>query len=189
MLIAVSGKEGTGKTTVGNYLKSKHNFTPIAFAEPLKNVVSVLFDWDLEILKAENTETRTLRENLPHRVIGGKEYDARKALQYIGTDVFRTHVDENVWVDIAKIKIQGLLANGTNVVVTDCRFVNEIDLVKSLNGKILCLARKQSDLEILKGSHTSESDFLNRITDLHVIRNEATLNDLYMEVDKIIIGK
>lgn len=127
-----------------------------------------------------------MRGNLPKRTLGGKDYDARKALQYIGTDIFRTHVDENIWVHIAKIKIQGLLAKGVNVVVTDCRFENEIDMVKSLNGKVLCLARKQSDLEMLQDSHASESDFLKRLKELSIIRNEGILDDLYTQIKNIV---
>lgn len=187
MLIALCGKQNTGKTTVANYLISNHEFYPVSFADPLKSVVSILFDWDVNILKAESTQTRLLREQLPKRIIGGKEYDARTALQFIGTDLCRNHIDQNVWVDIAKIKIQNLLKQGKNVVVTDCRFVNEIEMLKSFPlALLLCLVRNHNDLMVKENEHISETDFLNCLKDLSLIYNDKSLSDLYVHVNQII---
>ena len=62
IIVVTCGKIGTGKDTVANYLCEKYGFTSLSFAYALKMVCSILFNWDMEILQASNSETRKQRE-------------------------------------------------------------------------------------------------------------------------------
>ena len=61
----------------------------------------------------------------------------RYVLQQIGTDVFRNHFHQDIWVAAIERKI----SNMSGVVITDCRFPNEIEMIKKLNGSIIHIYR------------------------------------------------
>lgn len=76
--------------------------------------------------------------------IDGKLASSRDLMQYIGTDVFRK-MHPDIWVNatIQKIKKD----NPEIAIITDCRFPNEVDIIKSNQGKVIRLTRDpfQSD--------------------------------------------
>lgn len=49
-IIAISGKAGSGKDTVAEYLVEKHNFTKIAFADPIKRFAKDVFSFNVDEL-------------------------------------------------------------------------------------------------------------------------------------------
>ena len=74
--------------------------------------------------------------------------------------------------------------------ISDTRFINEINTIKAHGGIILCVQRgelptKKSMQE--KGAHQSEWDWLEHDYDI-TIENNGTLEDLYDKVDDLIIG-
>jgi len=187
-LIAVSGRMGTGKSTVAIHLKNQ-GFVEISFAEALKRVVAVVFDWPYEILLADTPERRALRGKLPTRRFNGVDYDARHALQFIGTDLFREYFDPEVWVAIVRMKVRSLLDQGKDVIISDARFKNEMDLIKELGGKCLILARTENDLRYDPKGHPSENEFLTCLDDVEVLYNTSSIPDLYKNVDMWINKK
>ena len=62
MLIALLGVRGSGKSTIANYLVDNYKFTSLSFAEKLKQVVSIAFDINLELLEGNSLESRVYRE-------------------------------------------------------------------------------------------------------------------------------
>ena len=48
ILIGLSGKKGSGKDTVAEFLIKHHNFTRIAFADPIKDIGTAVFGWTHE---------------------------------------------------------------------------------------------------------------------------------------------
>jgi len=50
MLIGVVGLIGSGKGTVADRLADKHGFRKDSFAKSLKDAVSTMFNWDMEML-------------------------------------------------------------------------------------------------------------------------------------------
>ena len=46
-------------------------------------------------------------------------------LQRFGTDVIRCHLHKNIWVDSLERKI---VNSSKNIIITDCRFKNELDM-------------------------------------------------------------
>jgi hypothetical protein len=140
-LIGITGFAGSGKDTVADYLCENFNFTRLSFAQTVKDILSVIFGWDRFLLEGRTKESREWREtedvwwanklNIP-------DLTPRKMMQFIGTDVLRDHFHNDIWIAALERKILDLQRN---VVVTDCRFPNEIAAIKQLGGSCIRIKR------------------------------------------------
>ncbi len=173
--ISLSGKSNTGKSTVGALLKEK-GWVAVSFADRLKYIVSIIFGWNIDILRAETPEHRAAREALPPVTICGKTYTYRQAFTSIG-DMLRENMGERVIVEMLLGYIQQLLNSGAKVCVTDARYAKE---VLALHGcRHLCLWRNPTDLTPLEGEHPSENDFLSLPKEtFEYMNNSGTLEEL-----------
>jgi hypothetical protein len=63
----------------------------------------------------------------------------RHLLQFVGTDIVRTHIDNDVW-----LKYFGKIATNTdaNIIVTDARFKNEREYLKSIGATLFLIKRE-----------------------------------------------
>lgn len=141
-IIGISGYSGSGKTTIANYLVARHQFTRLCFASAVKDVVAASFGWDREWLEGTSPVHREWRE-VPDPFwsdILGKPITPRYALQYIGTDVFRNIVHQDIWayIVIAKIRAMGPDAR---VVIDDVRFMNERKVLSEAGATFLTVLR------------------------------------------------
>jgi hypothetical protein len=137
-VIGICGLIGSGKDTVGQLLVEEYGFTKLSFAGTLKDVTAVLFDWDREMLEGTTPETRALRE-IPDPFWSewfGRDWSPRIALQQLGTEVMRDHLHNDIWI----LTLQNKLRKLDKVVITDCRFPNEIDFVQE-HGEIWVVER------------------------------------------------
>ena len=79
----------------------------ISFAGVLKDACANIFGWDRVLLEGNNLESRAFRE-MPDEW-WSKRLDiptlSRYALQYVGTDVLRTHFPD-IWVGNVKGKLK-----------------------------------------------------------------------------------
>lgn len=134
MLISISGLIGSGKDTAADYLCTVHGFKRMSFGASLKDAVSVIFNWDRELLEGSTKTSREWREqvdswwanrlDIPHLT-------PRWVLQQWGTEVARKAFHDEIWVASVENK---LLSNKDDIVITDCRFPNEIAAVKNAGG-------------------------------------------------------
>lgn len=179
LVIGLKGKAGSGKDTVADYLVQKYGFEKISMAQPLKDIVSIITGWSAESLAGNTKQSRIDRDTIIHPDFN---LTGRQLLQTIGTDVFRHHFDENIWIKIALRKIgeyHGL------VVVPDIRFTNEAESIQSIGGQIIHIYRDMDNQEIHK--HESEQSFTspNEIT----IENNGSFEDLYSIIDNLFIKR
>lgn len=137
-IIGVIGPIGAGKDTIAEYFIKTHEFTKISFAARVKDVAAVAFGWDRALLEGDTPISRAWREvEDPFWKI-----TPRAALQKIGTEMFRGHIRDDFWIRIVEQTIEKLRKEGAKgVVITDCRFENEIQLIKQMGGKILRVQR------------------------------------------------
>jgi hypothetical protein len=134
MIIGICGLIGNGKGTVADYLVEQHNFTKLSFADRLKDGVSTLFGWDRALLEGDTVESREFREKIDEYWTAetGKEVTPRTVLQLYGTECLRRGFFDGIWVSLVK---QQILENPNgNFVIPDCRFFNELEMVKGLKG-------------------------------------------------------
>lgn len=64
MIIAICGFKGSGKDTMGNILVEKYGYVKLAFASVLKDVISIIFGWDRNLLEGASHESREWREKV-----------------------------------------------------------------------------------------------------------------------------
>lgn len=200
-VIAITGLKGSGKDTIASIIcKHDNSFKTIAFADRLKDVCALLFNWEREMLSGRFVESREWREKPDEFWTKelGIEFTPRKALTSVGTDIIRGTIFNNIWDIIVKKEI--LDHPNTNFVITDCRFANEIRMVKSLNGIIVQVERGEKpswwniaekynlgELGIeepveLKAIHASEKDWIGINNPEHIFYNNGALEDLEKEI-------
>lgn len=135
-IIGICGLAGAGKDTVGDILVNNlPNWEKMSFASHLKDVASLLFGFDRKMLAGEIPEDRAIREQ-PDKFWSekmGKDFTPRYALQFLGTNLLRNQLHQNIWVDCLERKI---LESDKNIVITDVRFPNEIEMIKRIGGEI-----------------------------------------------------
>jgi len=132
-VIGLLGFIGSGKGTAGEVLKDI-GFTPVSFAEGVKDVTSEMFGWPRHLLEGNTDESRSWREQ-PDEFWSkelGKSFTPRLALQLMGTEVGRYVFHKDFW--IIKLKQKMMKNPELNYVVTDVRFQNEIHFIQQMNG-------------------------------------------------------
>jgi hypothetical protein len=136
--IALIGRARVGKDTAAAFLADQYGYTPMAFADPLRDIAA-----DLDPLV--DPDEHGMRYTDALRAVG---YDAAKArfpevrqvLQRLGVAV-RDHVGPDVWVDALDRRVDALPAE-TPVVVTDVRFPNEAERLAALGFTLVRLTRE-----------------------------------------------
>lgn len=133
MILGITGLIGSGKDTIADYLTTHHGFKRISFASSLKDAIAVIFGWNREYLEGTTKASRAWREQKDewwsNRL--GMEITPRWILQYWGTDVCRNHFHNDIWVASVEHK---LLNSKEDIVITDCRFSNEVAAIKNAGG-------------------------------------------------------
>jgi hypothetical protein len=202
-IIGLVGLAGSGKDTVGQYYVDKFGFKAEAFADPLKDCLSVMFGWDREMLSGRTPESREWREQVDPwwaERLGIPHFSPRFAMQNIGTDVVRKAFHDQLWL----INMEKRLLTSTEpVVVTDGRFANEIRLIRRLGGRVYRVKRGSDPIwmdtarkanmgdqlatqrlnDVFK-VHQSEWAWVNEELD-GTIYNDSTLEDLYGRIESL----
>ena len=133
-IISISGLIGSGKDTAADYLCTVHGFKRMSFGASLKDAVSVIFNWNRELLEGSTKTSREWREQVDpwwSNRLDIPQLTPRWVLQQWGTEVARKGFHDEVWVASVENKI---LNNKDDIVITDCRFPNEIAAVKNAGG-------------------------------------------------------
>lgn len=178
MLIGLCGAAGSGKDTVASILRETAQFYRVAFADPLYEMAAIV--------------TGLLPEDLQDRELKEQEIDwigksPRQLLQTLGTEWGRNTVSESLWIDIGMRRIDRLLADGRNVVVTDVRFDNEAAAVKSAGGEVWQVIRGEGCVRGVSMRHSSEDGISEVLIDKN-IGNWGSLVRLRETVDAAVAG-
>ena len=127
MLIGILGRIDSGKGTVADELANTYGFRQDSFAATLKDITAVLFNWDRAMLEGDTAESRAAREVVDEfwaDQLGMPNFTPRLALQLLGTDVFRNHFHQDIWV----LSVMARYKEDENVVISDARFPNEVQI-------------------------------------------------------------
>lgn len=168
MLIALSGLAGAGKSTAAKHLREVHGFTLVKFAGPLKRM--------LRSIGLSEKEIEGKEKEVPSWLLCGKT--PRHAMQTLGTEWGRNLIGQNFWSNLWEFTTCEILAEGGKVVVDDCRFPNEAEIVRKLGGKIVIIQGPRK----LKMTHSSEQVPYGD----HTIFNDRSIYDLNAELDKMM---
>lgn len=180
-IIGISGKAGSGKDTVAAYLRNEYGYANMAFADPMKVFCQEIFDWSFDQLWGPSEE----REKIDPKW----GFSPRKALQLLGTEWGRA-LDEDMWVKIGLGRALEKIKDGyPGVVITDCRFGNELRLVRASGGSLIRLHRN-GDTRGASGvpGHASEMEQDN-IPDSDfdwVVENNSSKEQLFNQIEKFM---
>jgi len=207
MIIGVCGFIGSGKDTIADYLVNFHGYRRESFANSLKDAVSVVFGWDRTMLEGRTKQAREWREQVDTwwaTRLNMPELTPRWILQQWGTEVCREGFHDDMWI----ASLENKLRNSTDdIVISDCRFPNEIKSIKAAGGIVIRVRRGPepdwyNDAEEMNsvarpnhmsakaridklGIHASETAWVGTRFD-HVLTNDSSIDDLYAKVLSII---
>ena len=195
MLIGVCGLEGSGKDTIGDYLVKNYGFVNIRFADLLKDIVSIIFGWKRELLEGATIESREFREKKDEWWTKklGMYISPRIILQKVGTELFRNNFHKDIWRIIVERKIENYINDSKNIVITDCRFMNEIEMIKQYKGTVLFVKRnlpewfdlyRKGEIEKPTHVHDSEAEWARYRFD-YSVDNNSSVGDLYEKVQNV----
>jgi len=157
--IGICGGPNSGKSTIADFLVKKHGFTEFSFADRLKKLISTISDFSYEFLKYPKEKID--RETIKDHTMG---LCAREYMQKIGT-MFREYFSADFWI---KLLSADILKNGSSrIVISDCRYQNEIDYVLGLPGSVLFIIDDSEDsvsvISELQKKHDSNYSFIKYI--------------------------
>lgn len=214
--IGIVGFKNSGKDSLANQFINI-GYEKYAFADSLKDVLSATFGWERSLLEGDTIESRNWREEpdiwweeklnwcdqLNFKSVFPR-FTPRVAMQLVGTDVFRKYFNDNLWI----LSLENKIRNKTNIIISDCRFPNEIKMIKDNGGIIIRVIRGEEPdwykvgLDAANGNnsakeyllskqiHMSEWAWLNQDFDIEVYNNstpEKMFNTLLSYFTKPII--
>ena len=141
MIIGIVGLIGSGKDTIADYLQNIYGFRRESFASTLKDAVSAVFGWDRAMLEGRTKSSREWREQVDAwwaERLDMPELTPRLVLQRWGTEVARKSFHDDIWIASLENKLR---STQDNVVITDCRFPNEIQSIKNAGGNVIRVVR------------------------------------------------
>ena len=203
-VVAICGFIGAGKDTVADFLINDYGFEKASFAGALKDAVAAVFGWDRELLEGRTAEARAWREQVDEwwaARLGMPHLTPRWILQYWGTEVCRRGFHNDIWVAAVENKLR---STGKNMVLTDCRFPNEVAAMRNLGAKVVWVKRgplpawyslalrankgdQQAAAELAaQRVHASETSWVGTHFDFE-LANNGTLEELQSAV-KVLAG-
>jgi len=175
MLIGICGKKRAGKSTAADYLCTTYGFIDITWADPLKLACMSLFSLPARHFYGD---TEDKEEFIPEWNMSG-----RRILQLVGTEMFRHQVCEDFWVRRGVREINSAALYGAeHVVMSDCRFPNEMKAIKELGGSTLRVIRSGF---VAEDDHESENALNDYVCD-YTVDSHNEIKKLYKELDKYI---
>ncbi len=141
MIIGVCGFIGSGKDTIADYLVNFHEFRRESFATTSKDAVASVFGWDRTMLEGRTKEAREWREQVDPwwaERLSMPTLTPRWVLQYWGTEVCRKSFHDDIWIASLENKLRN---SKDNVVISDCRFPNEIQSIRKAGGIVVRVVR------------------------------------------------
>lgn len=138
-VIGFCGYAQSGKDTAASFLTDR-GWVRLAFADALRESVyrlNPLVPAPLEDAPDHWARVQDLVDWKGWDVVKVEYPEVRTLLQRMGTEVGRDLYGENFWVD----RVLAQVHPKVNYVITDVRFPNEVDAVKSIGGRVLRIYR------------------------------------------------
>jgi len=211
MIIGVCGLIGSGKDTIADYLQNIHQFRRESFASTLKDSVAAVFGWDRELLEGRTRQSREWREQVDPwwaERLNMPTLTPRWVLQYWGTEVVRRAFHDDAWIASLENKIR---KSKDDIVISDCRFPNEINAIKRAGGLVIRVIRGpepkwyslaqavnegptnitwslSKDQLIKHNVHASETAWIGTEFDAVIDNNADGMDQLYRQINDLVLN-
>lgn len=198
MIVGVCGLIGSGKDTIADYLVNVHGFRRDSFASSLKDAISAVFGWDRDMIEGRTRSSREWREQIDpwwsERL--GQPITPRLMLQIWGTEVCRNGFHDDIWIASLENKLR---QSQDDVVISDCRFPNEVEAIHRAGGCVIRVVRGadpewfDAAVEHFRSGtalpvdmpHASEWAWAGTNFD-QTINNNASMDDLYQQITDLL---
>ncbi len=167
-VVGLCGPKFSGKGTAARLLIAA-GYIQVSFARPLKDMLVTMGLTEQDIGDPARKET-------PHPLLGGKS--PRWAMQSLGTEWGRRMIYDDIWVGIARHRIQMALTMAPGVVVDDCRFNNEAVMLWQLGAALVEITRPGLGYH---AGHASEAG-IGREFILATVVNDGLPEDLHQRL-------
>lgn len=180
-IFLLSGKAGSGKDTLADYLVEKYNFIKISFADELKKQVSKKYKIHLNYFYSREGKKKIVR------VYDGQKF-VNTSLRSLLINEANTQksINSDVWVETVIERIKNLKQENKRIVIPDFRFPNEF---YSLNAKFT----NMTTINIYRNEHEyiediSEYSLENFLFNYNFLNNKTKqdLFDIFEDCDLII---
>lgn len=180
MIICLTGTIGVGKDTMADYLAERYGYVKIGIADPMKRMVKDVYEFTDEQLWGVSDARNMPDPRYPRE--DGTFLSARVALQLLGNEWSRVCYPKT-WPAymkrvVAKVeggcfysetlgayKVPGKKSDYAGVVVSNCRFRNELEELQKISGLAVRLRRPALDISHALGvgvkNHASEVEQLS----------------------------
>lgn len=208
MIVGIAGFIGSGKDTIADYLITFKGFRRVSYAEPLKDAIASIFGWNRVLLEGNTNYSREWRDQvdtwwaerlqIPHLT-------PRWVLQQWGTEVGRRAFHDDIWIASIENKLRDIK---DDIVISDCRFPNELKSIKRMGGITIRVSRGDNPswydaaVALNKGYYTHGYHEARQILEEHnvhaseyssvgldydyYVENNSTVDELHRKIDSII---
>ena len=207
MIIGICGLIGSGKDTIADYLQNIHQFRRESFAHTLKDAVACVFGWDRELIEGRTRSSREWREQVDpwwSDRLNMPDLTPRYVLQVWGTEVARRGFHDDIWIASLENKLR---KTTDDVVISDCRFPNEIAAIRRAGGTVIRVhrgpepawygvalaanqqAQPNASSKILTelGVHASETAWVGTKFDAVIDNNFNGMDNLYQQINSLVL--
>lgn len=198
---------GVGKDTMADYMVSKYGFIKVSMADPFKRIAKEVYEFSDEQLWGSSSERNKDDKRYPRA--DGTYLTARIVTQLLGSDLSRLAYPETWIVYLRRVlkkiqagsfyseqkgafEIPGKKSEYTGIIVSSCRFKNEIEAVKEMGGTSVRLVRPALSVEgfLTTGvqNHITETEQLALPDDFfdYVIEVPEGLEPFYKKIDEFM---
>lgn len=177
ILIGLTGRARSGKSTAAEHLTSTYLLEQYAFADPLRHGLMAIFNLD-------HTDFEGDRKEQP---LGWLDRSPRQLMQSMGTDWARNTVHSDVWVKLAEQNLDYItqsLGAVTGFVVSDVRFENEAEFIRQRGGTVINIFRPDTQAV---NPHISEAGITANPADL-TLTNYGTIEEFQRSLDEVFLA-
>lgn len=176
-LIGISGRAGSGKDTLADYLVRQFGYHKYSLAGPLKQLLADRFGFAVE-----KWEDRSFKDK-PSVAFGMdglcEAFSPRSWAQWLGTEVCRMIGGEDVWANMMArewLEMQSAhKPSEPRMVVPDVRFDNEARRILSLGGVVIRVVRPEVEGV---ATHASERGVSDELVNVQVVNGKDIITYL-----------
>lgn len=176
MIVGIAGKAGAGKDLAAKALIQRGWFK-YSFAQPIRDGIEAMFG-----ISQEDMLDPVIKNQANFKY----GHSIRSMMQLAGTEFARNMIHPDVWI------LRGLeiCQNHENVVISDCRFPNEAEAIRSSGGIVIEIIRDDNEYHeavTMNGvvAHASESGLPRYLID-YVVYNNSDVETLWKQINQIV---
>lgn len=173
MIIGITGLKFSGKTTATDKLAKMLSYDVRSFATKLKEMICLFTGCSMEDLDSYSFKENEIVPEYLWPYCSNDKHTYRSLLQGFG-DMMRDK-NPNIFIDSV------LYDNPTNLIISDCRFLNEAKAIKDRGGIIVRVVRDNVEQDY----HKSETE-IKEIEPDYIVYNNRSLKHLHDSLAQLV---